>query len=359
MKLSYFLLLLSAFALLSCDDDEAEFDRNEFLSFYADEFIQPSFADLANQTASLKSGVETFLNTPNLANLQSIQNQWTTAYGSWMKVNSFNFGPGGTEGFRRTILEEIGLWPANVVDIEEKIATNNLDVDDGKRDTRSLLAVEYLIFRDRDNEATLATFDQARLDYLNTIIETINTVVSTANNEWQTNYAGAFVANNGTEVTSSTTLMFNEFVRSFESLRDLKVATPMGLIAGLQEAQPDAVEALYSRQSVDFLRLHWKALTDLWEGRKSDGTLGVGWRAYIASVDGGDELIASTEAQIAKVNQQLDALPANTTLYELAQNDDPTAMQLERELQFLTRYFKSDISSLLGLAITFSTIDGD
>lgn len=74
---------------------------------------------------------------------------------------------------------------------------------------------------------------------------------------------------------------------------------------------------------------------------------------------GGSELIALTEAQWSKVEDALNAVPTDQPFSVLVANEHPAVDALHTELQKHTRFFKSDMSSLLGIAITFSSGDGD
>ena len=75
-------------------------------------------------------------------------------------------------------------------------------------------------------------------------------------------------------------------------------------------------------------------------------------------VVGGNELLALTAEQVAVVDAKFNALPniklANAITQQFQLVDD-----VHTELQKSTRFYKSDMSSLLGIAITYSSGDGD
>ena len=84
-----------------------------------------------------------------------------------------------------------------------------------------------------------------------------------------------------------------------------------------------------------------------------------GLKAYLQTAEGGPALVTATEAQLRDVNAALAALPATPALAEQIGTAPGALETLHTELQQQTRYFKSDMSSLLGIAITYSSGDGD
>ena len=85
----------------------------------------------------------------------------------------------------------------------------------------------------------------------------------------------------------------------------------------------------------------------------------VGFKEYLDAVEGGKALITSTEQQIFAIKKALSDIPTNQTFSQLIESNDPSIFELQVESQKMVRFFKSDLSSLLGIAITFSSGDGD
>lgn len=359
----YIFLSTSLFLLAACEGenntDAPNFDRTTFLQNYANNIIKPSSTNFRETAEQLQQAINTFTSEQNASNLKAAQDAWDRTYKNWMRVNTFNFGPGGTAGLRRTLAEEVGVWPVDVEEVEAKIAREHPDFEDSRRNTRGLLAVEYLLFGEGTDEEVLNNFDAARAEYLQKTADKLLAQITDFDTAWQGDFAAEFIANDGTSVKSSTTLMYNEFTRSFESIKDLKLGIPLGVIAGQTEAQPEQAEARFSENSLDYLLLHYEAIVDLWYGRTAEGADGVGWQEYVLSAEGGKDLVEATLAQFDKVQSIIDRLPVNQSLQELAVQGNPTAAELQNELQNLTRFLKSDLSSLLSLAITFSSMDGD
>jgi hypothetical protein len=349
--------------VLACGDknsgvDPVGFDRRTMLQNMADNLIKPAFSDLQKKVNDLKSSVDAFAKTPEAANLETVKTQWMATYGAWQYANGYNFGPAGEEGIRKGLIEEMGTFPANIAKIEEFITANDTSFQSFARDTRGFLALEYLIYA--ENALTKLKNEPYRRHYLTALSNHLKLRTDFVANEWLTGkYASTFVADNATSVGSSTSNFYNEFVKNYEALKNFKIALPLGKRAGQTKAEPLKVEAYYSGKSLEMMKLHFQACENIWYGKSKSGADGIGFKEYLEAVEGGKALIASTEAQLTAVKTALAAVPTTKTLSQLIESNDPSVLTLQTESQKLVRYFKSDLSSLLGIAITFSSGDGD
>jgi hypothetical protein len=107
------------------------------------------------------------------------------------------------------------------------------------------------------------------------------------------------------------------------------------------------------------LKAHFDSVEDIWYGRAKSGSDGIGFREYLEKVEGGTALIASTETQLTATHAALDPLTDSPRLSVQLESDPIDFMNLHDELQKGLRFFKSDMSSILGIAITYSSGDGD
>lgn len=361
------LFTLTLIALLySCDSDSNSdnapgFDRQAMLDHYAENIITPAYANLQAAITALKANIDAFADTPTEENLVFAQSGWKQAYAAWQSANAFNFGPAGEQGTRKGLIEEIGTFPAATGKIETAIAAGDHSLNNFDRDARGFLALEYLLFGENKTATEVAGEFQAspaRQAHVRAIVDHLKTRVDEVVNGWNT-YQSEFIGDNGTSAGSSVSSLYNEFVRSFESAKNFKVGLPAGKRPGQTQPEPQLVEAYYSGESLQMLKLHLQAIENIHYGRGLNGATGSGFRDYLASVAGGSELIALTEAQWAKVEDALNAVPTDQPFSVLVANEHPAVDALHTELQKHTRFFKSDMSSLLGIAITFSSGDGD
>lgn len=360
-NLSFFLLLGGLFTLClfspACNnksEPKPDFDRKAMLQHYADNLIRPAFSALRAQTGALKNAWTAFNAAPDSAGLAELQQRWKSACAAWQYANAYNFGPAGEQGVRKSLVEEIGTFPANTVKIEEFIAANDISLNNFNRDTRGFLAIEYLIWKNTG----LLFSDANRRAYLAAIINHLDDRVTEVDNSWA-GYTTEFVAANGTDVGSSISQLYNEFVRSFESIKNFKVGLPAGKRPGQTGPEPQLVEGYHSGLTLFFIKQHLEAIGNLYYGRSLSGADGTGFKEYLDFVVGGPQLVSSTEAQWQNVTAALYAVPVDTPFAELIVQGHPSVDALHTELQKHTRFFKSDMSSLLGIAITFSSGDGD
>ena len=105
--------------------------------------------------------------------------------------------------------------------------------------------------------------------------------------------------------------------------------------------------------------LNYATIVNLWLGGKIDGEDGIGWEEYLLSVEGGEVLVEKIKQQFDKIDGIIERIPQEQGLHKLALQNNPELVELHKEMQQLTRYLKGDSSSLMSLAITFSSGDGD
>jgi uncharacterized protein len=363
---SIFVVICFAMLIVACGgndpEPDADFDRKAMLQNFAKNLIKPAFKDLQVKTNDLKFNTDAFIASPDAAKLATLQSSWDAAYSSWMYANAYNVGPAGEEGIRKGLVEEIGTWPSNTTVIEHNIKNNKTDLNDFSRDNRGFNAIDYLIFDINNDQAkVVGSFINSanRKNYLVAITNKLKSQVDAVVTEWDGSYAANFINNNGTSVGSSTAQFYNEFVRSFESAKNFKVGLPLGKRVGQTDVEPSRVEARYSGKSIKYLKMNIQAIEDIWYGKSKAGADGVGWKEYLASATGGNELITRTEAQMAIIKTNLNAIADSPTFEQQIKTNQAALSALHTELQKHTRNYKSDMSSILGIAITFSSGDGD
>lgn len=354
------ILVMASVVFYACKKDktaqEDGFDRKAMLQNFADNLIKPAFADLQMQVNTLKTATDVFTNAPDEAKLVNLKTAFDNAYSSFMYANTYNFGPAGEEGIRKGLVEEIGTWPANTQNIEKNITANDASLAGFDRDNRGLNAVDYLV-----HNFTVADYISApnRKLYLQAVVNKIKTQVDAVASEWNGAYYNTFINNTGTDVGSSTAQLYNEFIRGYESIKNIKLGLPLGKRTLQAQIEPLKVEALYSKQSLKYLKLNITAINNIWYGKSKTGVEGVGFKAYLNSVTGGPDLVLKTEAQIKVINDLANGISLSTSLQDQITTNFTALNNLHNELQKHFRNYKSDMSSLLGIAITFNSGDGD
>ena len=306
----------------------------------------------------LGSAIAAFEQNPTQENLTAAQNQWVSTYTQWQYVNAFNYGPGEKPIFGM-LLENVGTWPVNVNVVENRIAAKDYQFEDFRRDSKGLLTIEYLLFGQQAFDKFVNNDDSAnRMAFLNEVFKHSADWIKAANDGWAS-YRNTFTSNLGNAVGSPLSMYYNEFLKSFESIKNFKIGVPAGKRVGQIQPDPQRAEAYYSGKSTLFIKTHFLAITNMWKGIGADGVDRFGIEDMLDNVTGGPQLKTQTLQQIDAVNSANSRLPENVRFSDFITQKPTQVNELFDEYQRLTRFFKSDLSSILGIMITFSSGDGD
>jgi len=182
-------------------------------------------------------------------------------------------------------------------------------------------------------------------------------------NQWQGAYGTAFINNDGAQAGSSISDLYNAFVFHFEVMKNYNLGLPMGKRAGQVNSEPSKVEGYYSSYSTALLKAKYSALRHLWFGyaRLSLATSlsANGFKDYILSVENGPRLAQDTELQWNVIGTSLSTIDAQVPLHLFIIGQSPQLEQIFLEMTKHTRFIKSEMSSLLGISITYASGDGD
>lgn len=363
MKKYCSLFFLITLFFLSCDDNSETvsdngFDRTTLLTNTADNLIIPSFQDLQTKVNALETASNTFTAMPDQTNLDAFQTAWREAMLSFVRCSPFAFGPADLP--LGTFVEVLGTFPVDETQVEANINNSTFNLASSfDRDVRGFLTIEYLIFDlngDADVLAKYGAGSENRIDYLKTIMTEIKTVIDDINTEWQGDYRAEFVGNDDTSAGSPISLLYNAWIKDYENIKNFKIELPAGLQAGQSSVLPQNVEAYYSGISTELIEEHFTTTENVWLGTGVDGTDGVGFEEYLLSVEGGEDLVNQTKPKIQEIKDAINALPSGR-LSNIIESNEVKA--LHTVLQDNTANFKSSMSSLLGISITFASGDGD
>jgi len=348
--------------LVSCNDDDGtsddngSFDRTTLLTSMADGLIIPNFERLQTSVNALESATSTFIASSTEQNLTSLRSAWVAAATDYQGCSAFGFGPGElTLGPFASVL---GVFPVDEDQVEANIIDQSFSLSATfDRDIRGFYAIEYLIYGNGISEADLISgFDQERKDYLELLVNDLKETFDSIVSEWRNSYRQEFITSDGTSAGSSISLFYNEFVKDYENLKNFKIELPAGLTAGQESADPTLVEAFYSGISTSLIIAHFENSKDIWYGRTSDGEDLIGFEEYLNSVVGGPDLIETTIQAIGDIDGAIAAIPSGPFSDHVESAEAETLRDL---LQSNTANFKSSMSSLLGISITFNSGDGD
>ncbi len=358
-------VVLVGFALVSTgctsnNNPTQEFDRKAMLADLSAKLIVPAYERVDAAMLRLQSAINAFTQAPSQTLLHDARQQWDSVAYAWMDAVSFDFGP--AETLYGNLSVNIGTFPADSVGIEQFIASGDTALQNFERDTRGLYGIEYLLFAGSDQEIVdqfTGAGGQLRSAYLRSIMRRMYGELHAVYQEWTQSYATSFVSRNGTDAGSGTSELFNAMNISYEMIKNYKLGLPLGLRAGQTSVEPTKVEAYYSGRSIELITRHYHAVMNIWDGRALDGSKILGFKDYLQALPSGDRLIDETLQQRKSVDSALAAVPTTTPLSDQIVTNPQPAITLQAELQKLTRFLKSELSSLTGLAITYASGDGD
>lgn len=357
--------------IASCDSTDTtgdppgkEFQRSEMLAHLANAVILPSYDALQESVGALHTATGAFAGDPTPANLTTLRTSLKAARMAWQDANLFQFGPAES----LTLRAALNTYPADEAQIEENVESGDYVL--GTIENRAAVgfpAVAYLLYGvgDSDDEVISAYTDapdaSGRMSYLVDNVDFIRSSTDAVVDDWSASggdYVGTFLSaeNAGTDVGSSLGMLINAFVLHYERfLRDGKIAIPAG-VRSMGVPRPTATEAYYGGYSVELAVTNLQALRRLFLGNGPDGTEGLG-------LD--DNLIAlEAPALASEIETALDEAVAavqtlNDPLAEQIESDNEAVLEAFTELQDPVVLLKADMTSVLGITITFQDNDGD
>jgi predicted lipoprotein len=360
-----FLGILVLAGIQSCKPEKTnaldKYDRGVMLTGIYDNVVVPLHTAFEQEAGKLDSLALVFDVSPTSVNLTALQQQWVGTQDKWQLCAPLDIGD-VKESF---IHSKIDQWPTNKAFIENFIAGSNaLDeafIESVGASSKGLPAMEYLIFG-ADNNIVLASLTTdagavRRRSYLKGLTANLKVKATLLKTEWSS-YRSVFVSQTGLAIDGSVNLMVNSIIEYEEFIKNDKVGAPAGYKTN-GNVQPNSVECALSNTSLAHIVQNLKSLDYLMAGNTS-GLAGAGIYSYLDAVDP----MADGTKLSAKINTQIDACIAaanniNGPLEEAVVSNHAQVDTLYLELKRLTVLLKVDMSSLLGVTITFSDNDGD
>jgi len=355
-------------ALLSCDGGSgnpgAAYNRAAMLQNEAESVILPGYEDAVAWSTHLQNCAAHFTADVNSATLHNLQDTFSLTFLSWKKAEFFYVGPAETTMLAR----QVDSWPTNTSVIESEIGGANT-IDDAYilatgTTRKGFPAIEYLVwpYGSNDETAILNSFTvdanaARRKIYLTSLCNVIRQQTGDCYGQWQSagNYLAEFIAADGTDVAGSATQLMNALIQNLEVVINYKIAVPLGLMSG-GSILPEKAESFRAGLSSEAIVLNLEVLKDIYTGGEGEG-----FDDYLDFVEAEYEPGLPLSQKIA---QQFDlckdkASQLSGPVHELVTTDPASLNDLYLSLKQLLVLIKSDMSSRLGLLITFSDNDGD
>ena len=347
-----------------------DYDKLSLLTNLADNYIIPSLDAYKSKIVTLNIHVDSFITNPSISNLTLIRTNWEDALLNWQDIGFLDFGPSEYILLRK----QTNTFPIDTTELNNSITLADWNLGYvSSYDSKGLQALDYLLFKPGHTDNEIITYFQnnenAR-NYLKALTEDLNQNINYVTNEWIT-YREDFI--NDFEVTtsnlstnsqgSSISNIINALCLHYEFyVRRGKVGLPLGVFNGFSQLElPELVECYYSGKStqnlvrsVNYLRKYITGSSYL----NNDNGLGLDdYMDFVNAEQNSQQLSTVIDNQFLTIFEELNNI--NGPLSEEIINNKLHITQTYQELQQLVPYMKVDMTSALGVLITYQDNDGD
>lgn len=343
-------------------DENSSFDQGALLRNIGTNLIVPNYQDLQSDVTALQLASDEFVAAPTTDHLVQLRSTYLAAYTAWGHCSAFELGPASDRALRANV----NTFPTDTSQINQNIATGQYDLAAATNlDAKGFPALDYLLYGLGDSESEVVSmFTQTgkgtdRINYLAAAVSDLKGLVDETVAAWNSAYLATFEAAEGTDVGSSLGKLVNQLNYDYEILKKPKLGIPMG-VQTLGTPLPANVEAYYSGQSLPLMRAQFEGIANLYHGRSRAGVDGYGLHEALEGLNATyaeGSLAAEIASQISTVESMLADLPG--PLSETVVNDPDAAEAAYTQVQRLVVLFKTDMSSALGILITYVDNDGD
>lgn len=362
MKNRFLLMLVLSFSFYACGDDESpeidqdNFDRGAMLSHWADNIIVPGYTSYVTSLSQLSSASTAFVEDVSTETLNDLSNAWMASYVEWQKVSMFEIG----KAEELTLRDFTNVFPADIEGIDANILSGDYNLAlPSTRDQQGFPAIDYLL-HGNDLTTTLENFSQTGYQsYLTVLVDRMNALATEVLNDWNSGYRDSFVSNDGSEASSSTNKLVNDYMFYYEkALRAGKIGIPAGIFS--TSPLSDRVEAVYKRDvSKQLYETALTATIDFFNGRSASGN-GPSLATYLEFLN----TITEGENLASAINNQFNAATnISTTLdddfYNEVETNNTTMLAVFDELQKAVPLLKVDMFQALNVRVDFVDADGD
>lgn len=339
-------------------------DFSEALQNYGQNLILPSYQQLQSETEQLHQSADEFTDDPTQQRLRNLREALREARMAWQRAAPYQFGPAEM----RLLRPSLNTYPADTGQVRSNISSGDYDLEAiVNRDAAGFPALGYLLHGAAGSDAeTVGRFTSAegagaRRDYLLDLTDHVRRLAAGTADDWRSgggNYIGTFLDEGraGNDTGSSMGMLINALVLHFERfLRDAKIGIPSGIrSAGVP--RPAATEAYYGGYSVELALASLEAMRRIYRGEAADGSEGHGLRDELEARDAG-ELASEIETELSQAESALEAL-SDPLRSQISSNNEPVLTAFS-ELQDVVGLLKADMTSILGITITYQDNDGD
>lgn len=363
------LCVVLAISVSSCDTDpvdvvDCDFDAQAMRSNYADNIVIPHLNDWHVSTQMTKAMAELFATEPNAANLVELRITFFASYKVFQEVSSFAYGPGVING--QAFRDLVNTFPTNTSFINSQVAAGNISAALNPVSTVGYPALEYLLFgaAGATQAEVVSSFNDGadaanRVAYVVSLAQHLNSIAQAQVDGWQT-YRATFINASGSGEGSTLEQLVNQFNRDLEGLKNFKLRIPLGKFNG-GVVIPNQVEGYYSGGTAQLASAQLEALHNFYLGVGANDADGLGLHDYLACLRAGEDADGLlSEAIDNQFRTIMDAfLLFEDPLSEQLVSNKPIVDNAHTQLQMIVPLVKREMSSAMGVQISYVSGDGD
>ena len=340
-----------------------EFDKQILLTNITNNYILPSLNNYNTNVKNLDSLIKEFTQQPTVLGFSKVRESWYNTLLTWQDVSFIDFGP-STLIILKT---QTNTFPADTFNIDKNITRGSWDFNTiSSNDLKGFQALDYLLNKRGLTEIERITYftnSQNARDYMNAISDELVTNIAYVVSEWST-YKNDFISDFATNANgSSVSEMINSMCLDYEFFtRRGKLGLPLGIFDLFSnDPLPELVECLHYGQSLPFLKRSVESLQKYINGiHYSSNENGIGFDDYMNFVNA----TSNNENLSSVINSKFDLILTNLNTLndplssELVTNNSQVNLAYDA-MQNLVPYIKVDMTSALGVLITYADNDGD
>lgn len=364
-RIGLLLILLSSFILTwSCSDEKSgpadEFDRKALLAVHFNNVLQPAYLQLKAQVDQLEKQVQLF--NADSSNVVAVQALFKDTYLSWAFCSPLQAGD-----LENLILRDhLNVFPCSKTSIEANILDSNVDLNQANNfAAKGFPALDYLLFGTGSTTQEIENyFDDSQNGSMRKayLLKVVNDIASRVNIAVQTiaNMESAFKTNVSLSTGSSIAVIFNEVNKEIDLLKNNRFGIPAGK-KSFGQTYPEKVEGYYSGISLQLAQNNLNAIKAILLGYNIDSMEDLigfdDYADYMNAKSNGTSLSQAIKNQIGTTQGSIDAI--KSSIDKAIINTPEDVNKAYADIQKLIIYTKSDLTSVLNIAITYQDNDGD
>ncbi len=340
------------------------FDKQAMLDNIANNYVIPSLENYKNQCEDLNNNTILFITNPNQQNLTALRSNWVTALLSWQEVSFLDFGPAEYI----VLKSQTNIYPTDTTLINENILLGNWNFSNTTYfDQKGFQALDYLLNKPNYTDQQIIDYFSSSSNaqnYISNITQDLLDNINYVYNEWNGSYKTTFINDYESNAQgSSISNIVNALCLHYEFyVRRGKIGLPLGVFNGFSQIEmPELVESYYYGQSLPFAIKAVSSLQEYINGvvyLTEEDELGFDdYMNFTNAMHNNNSLSITINDQFNDIINSLNTL--NDPLSQEIINNKPAVSETYQKMQQLVPYLKVDMTSSLGVLITYQDNDGD